>query len=80
MTFTTQARYEVGMEKHGSVSGYCRNWKIASREALRLFEEGKTGKLLDPEVVYIYDRLARHGKPCLWHVENGNLIVKDTNP
>lgn len=73
---TTQARYEVGVEGLGSISGYCRTRKIAFREALRLHEEAYTKFMVDLPVAYVIDRMAHIGKAELWHVVNGALIVK----
>ena len=77
MTMTTQARYEVGIDGIGSISGYCRTRKVSFREALRLFELAKTDKyMVRNPIAYVYDRMARIGQPELWHVENGDMIVK----
>ena len=76
MTMTTQARYEVGVEGLGSISGYCRTRRGAFANALRLYDEAKEKHYLDDPTAYVYDRMARIGKPELWYVVNGDMIVK----
>lgn len=66
---TIQYRYEVGydaLEAVGDVS--------ARAEAIKLAE--KITKEDPLEVTYIFDRMAHKGKPNLWHLVNGNLLVK----
>jgi len=74
---TTQARYEVGVEGLGYISGFCRTRDVAFREAVRLNNLAHSSTyMLENPVAYVFDRMARIGKPELWHVVNGDLIVK----
>ena len=58
---TIRARYEVGIED--TSLEHFRLWSDASMRASAI-----SG--------YVYDRMARVGKPQLWQVVNGDLIVQ----
>jgi len=58
---TVHARYEVGIE--GESQEHFRSWSDASTRAVAI-----SG--------YVYDRMARVGKPQLWQAVNGDLIVQ----
>lgn len=73
--YTTEARYEVGIERWASVSGFCRTQKSAFKNAILLYEKAIAEKIENP-VAYVFDRMAHKGKAELWHVVNGDLIVK----
>ena len=58
---TIRARYEVGIED--TSLEHFRLWSDASMHASAIGG-------------YVYDRMARIGKPQLWQVVNGDLIVQ----
>lgn len=58
---TIHARYEVGVE--GESQEHFRLWCDASMRASAIGG-------------YVYDRMARIGKPQLWQAVNGDLIVQ----
>ena len=58
---TIRARYEVGIED--TSLEHFRLWSDASMRASAIGG-------------YVYDRMARVGKPQLWQVVNGDLIVQ----
>lgn len=58
---TIRARYEVGIED--TSLEHFRLWSDASVRAVAI--DG-----------YVYDRMARVGKPQLWQTVNGDLIVQ----
>lgn len=58
---TPSARYEVGVEDE--VLDYYRKWHAASIRAKQV--KG-----------YVYDRMAHIGKPELWQVVDGILVIK----
>ena len=61
MKTTVHARYEVGV--NGENDEFFRLWSDASMRATSI-----NG--------YVYDRMARIGKPQLWQTVNGDLIVQ----
>lgn len=58
---TIRARYEVGIEDESQE--HFRLWNDASTRAVAIGG-------------YVYDRMARIGKPQLWQAVNGDLIVR----